>query len=101
MTSRMPTSDASRPRWDGRNILFEVIEGNHSVACAISPQALEALSGRRRFKPADLLGSFVAARARIETIALTKLGRRPPELSGMLHIWSDDIDDLPLASAPV
>lgn len=100
MASQIPATSSSRPRWDGRNILFEVIEGRHSVACAISPQALEVLSGRRRFKPADLLGSFAGARTRIETIALAKLGTRPFEPLGVLHIWSDDVYDLPLATAP-
>jgi hypothetical protein len=93
---------APHPRWDGRRVLFEVIDEGRSVACAISMNALQDLSGRRRFKPADLLECFAAARPRIEAIALGKLRARPEGgVSGIVHIWSDDIDDLtPPASAP-
>lgn len=91
----------SHPRWDGRRILFEIADGNRSVACTISANALEDLSGHRRFKPADLLACFAAARARIGAIALGKLRARPANAAGLLYIWSDDVDDPPPASAPV
>ncbi len=95
------TPTASHPRWDGKRVLFEIADGDRSVACTISVNALQDLSGHRRFKPADLLACFAAARARIGEIALGKLRARPARTAGLLYIWSDDIDDPPPASAPV
>ena len=89
------------PRWDGRRILFEIIDQDRMIACAISINALQDLSTVRRFKPEDLLKCFVAARAQIEAIAHLKLSRRSEGSVGLLQIWSDDIDDPPPASAPV
>jgi hypothetical protein len=100
MAALKQTATASHPRWDGRRVLFEVVDKDRSVACAISMNALQDLSGQRRFKPADLLKCFAAARARIEAIALSKLRARSEGVSGVLHIWSDDIDEPPPASAP-
>ncbi len=93
---------APHPRWDGRRVLFEVIDEGRSVACAISPNALQDLGGRRRFEPADLLECFAAARAPTGAIALGKLrARAEGGVSGVVHIWSDDIGNLtPPASAP-
>ena len=92
---------ARHPRWDGGRILFEVADSGRSVACTISVNALQDLSGHRRFKPPDLLACFAAARARIGEIALGKLRERPSRANGLLYIWSDDIDDPPPDSAPV
>jgi hypothetical protein len=100
MTGTTPTAVAEDPRWDGRRILFEVADGDRSVACTISVNALQDLSGHRRSKPADLLACFAAARTRIEAIALAKLRARAAGATGMLYVWSDDIDDPPAASAP-
>jgi Protein of unknown function (DUF1488) len=92
---------ASRPRWDGRRVLFEIADGERSAACTISANALQDLSGQRRLKPAaDLLASFDKARARIGAIALAKLRSRTAGATGLLYVWSDDIDDPPPASAP-
>ena len=94
------TPIASHPRWDGKRILFEIADGDRSVACTISVNALQDVSGHRRFKPPDLLACFAAARARIGEIALGKLRERPSRANGLLYIWSDDIDDPPPDSAP-
>jgi Protein of unknown function (DUF1488) len=92
---------ASRPRWDGRRVLFEIADGERSAACTISANALQDLSGQRRLKPAaDLLACFDKARARIGAVALAKLRTRTAGASGLLYVWSDDIDDPPPASAP-
>jgi hypothetical protein len=91
---------ASRPRWDGRRVLFEIADGERSAACTISANALQDLSGQRRFKPADLLACFDKALARIGAIALAKLRLRTAGATGLLYVWSDDIDDPPSASAP-
>ena len=67
----------------------------------ISANALQDLSGQRRFKPADLLACFAGARPEIEAIALAKIRARNASTTGLLYIWSDDIDDPPPASTPV
>ena len=91
---------ASHPRWDGRRVLFELADGDRDVACTISANALQDLSGQRRFKPVDLLACFAASRAQIEAIALDKLRARTANPTGLLYIWSEDIEDPPLADAP-
>lgn len=101
MTEPKPKPIASKPRWDGRRILFEVADGDGSAPCTISVNALQDLSGQRRFKPADLLACFAGARPRIEAIALAKLRARNASATGLLYIWSDDIDDPPPADTPV
>jgi len=90
----------SHPRWDGRRMLFEVLDADRAVPCAISLNALQDLSEKRRFSPADLLGCFALARGRIAAIALRKLRARRGGVTGLLHIWSDDIEEPPPASAP-
>lgn len=89
------------PRWDGARITFEIVENGQSVACAISRSALQDLTGERRFKPADLLVCFAAVRPRVEAIARAKLRDRPDGIDGVLHIWSDDIDEPPPTDTPV
>jgi hypothetical protein len=89
------------PRWDGARVTFEIVADGRTVACAISRSALQDLSGQRRFKPAELLACFAAAQPRIEAIVRAKLRERPDDVDGVLHVWSDDIDDPPPADAPV
>lgn len=101
MTDPEPTPIASNPRWDGRRVLFEVADGDSNAPCTISVNALQDLSGQRRFKPADLLACFAGARPRIEEIALAKLRSRNASTTGLLYIWSDDIDDPPPEDTPV
>jgi hypothetical protein len=81
--------------------LFEITAGDERVPCAISRTALQELSDRRHFKPAELLQCFLKVRERIERIALDKLRARPDGVSGTLNIWADDIDDWRPAGAPV
>jgi len=100
MTDSKQTAVARHPRWDGGRILFEVADGGRDVACTISVNALQDLSGHRRSKPADLLAGFDKARARIGAIALAKLRTRRAGATGLLYVWSDDIDDLPPSDAP-
>jgi hypothetical protein len=87
-----PKPIAAAPHWDGRRVLFEVIDNDQPVSCAISMNALQDLSTQRRFKPEDLLKCFAAARSRIEAIALAKHRARADGVSGLLHVWSDDVD---------
>lgn len=101
MTDSEPTPIASNPRWDGRRVLFEVSDGGCNAPCTISVNALQDLTGQRRFKPADLLACFAGARPQIEAIALGKLRTRAASTTGLLYIWSDDIDEPPPADAPV
>lgn len=88
----------SRPRWDGSRILFQIEFGGEPVACAISRSALQGLSGRRQYAPADLLRCFDASRAQIEAIAAGKYRARPESVSGIVSIWDDDVDDAPMAT---
>ena len=101
MTDPKPAPIASNPRWDGRRILFEVSDGDRSAPCTISANALQDLSGQRRFKPADLLACFAGARPQIEAIALAKLRGRNVGTTGLLYIWSDDVEDPSPEDTPV
>ena len=91
----------SRPRWDGSRVIFEIYDGNERISCAISRAALEAISERRCFSSADLLGCFVNARVRIERLALEKLRARPDGISGRLSLWADDVEFGPPDGAPI
>jgi hypothetical protein len=92
MTGVPQTAMALHPRWDGRRILFEVMDAEHAIPCAISLNALQDLSTQRRFKPADLLASFAVVGPRIAAIALHKYRSRAEVPSGVLNIWSDDVE---------
>lgn len=92
---------ASHPRWDGRRVLFEIADGDRSVACTISLNALQDLTGHRRFKPGELLACFAEARTQIGAIALGKLRARAAGADGLLYIWSEDIEEPPPDSEPV
>jgi hypothetical protein len=87
----------SRPRWDGSRVLFEIIDGDEHIPCAISRAALEEISERRCFGGADLLGCFANARGRID---LEKMRARPDGISGRLSLWADDVDFVPPDGAP-
>ncbi len=101
MTGLEPKPIAVHPRCDGRRLLFEVLDGGRSIACAISLMALEDVSESRCFKPADQLRSFAAARQRIEAIALGKIQAQAQDAPGLLNIWSSDVDDPLPAGEPV
>jgi hypothetical protein len=91
----VPTTDSTlrRARWDGRRILFEVLHEGAELPCAISPDALRDLTASRCFKAADLLRAFAAARAAVEAVALRKLHIRKTAGTGLLTLWSDDIEE--------
>lgn len=103
MSALAEPAPASSPRWDGRRVLFEITADGQRIECAISRGALDELSTRRHYKPAELLLCFVNARPRIEAIARDKLRARADGISGTLSIWADDLDDMPAdsAAAPV
>ena len=101
MARAMQSPIASHPRWDGRSVLFEIADGDRGVACTISAKALQDLGKHRSPKAADLLACFDAARARIGAVALAKSRARAPGATGLLYIWSEDIEDAPPAGAPV
>ena len=84
---------ASRPRLDGRRVLFEVESpGGRTIACAISLGALQDLGGRRHFRPEDLLALFERSWPQIEAAVRLKLRSRSPASAGLLHIWTDDVE---------
>ena len=92
-------TSTSMPYWDGGRILFEIIDGNACVPCAISRMALEEISEKRCFGKADLLACFDSARERIEKLALAKLRARADGISGRLSLWADDVNTLPHGGA--
>ena len=93
MAGSAPAPSAGRPRCDGNRVLFEVMDGDRRAACAISLSALQDLGVRRCYRPAEQLEAFAAARPRIEAIALGKLRSRAGGASGLLNIWSGDLDE--------
>jgi hypothetical protein len=102
MTDMEHDSGAMNPRWDGRRMLFDLAGGDGPVPCAISLQALQDLSPRRRFKPAELLLCFAEMHQRITAIAQAKLRARPAGSASLLNIWSDDLDaSLPATAKPL
>jgi hypothetical protein len=92
MTDVNNPANPSRVVCDGARILFDIYDNDETIECAISRAALEDISETRCFKPAQMLASFTAARARIEAVALAKRQARPGPLEGRLNIWADDMD---------
>jgi hypothetical protein len=82
----------SGAKWDGSRVLFEIVDGDTIVACAISREALREVSGRNYGKPAELLACFAKSRARIEGVARAK-HRAQPSATGLLIVWAGDLDD--------
>lgn len=93
MTGQDAKATAMQPRSDGKRVLFEVVEEGRSFACAISQMALEEVSEKRCFRPADQLKSFAASRQRIEAIALGKIRAQGGSEAALLNIWSSDLGD--------
>ena len=83
---------SSRTQWSANRILFEIEDRGQRVPCAISGAALEDISERRLFKPADFLACFEAGRARIEAVARGKSRARAEGASGVITVWADDLD---------
>lgn len=92
-------TSTSMPYRDGGRFLFEIIDGNAYVPCAISRMALEEISEKSCFGKADLLACFASARERIEQLALAKLRARADGISGRLSLWADDVNTLPPGGA--
>lgn len=101
MNSMNPEFAAMHPRCDGRRVLFEMVNEKHSVPCAISLGVLEDVSERRCFRPAEQLSAFVAARWRIEAVALSKIRAQAQDASGLVNIWSNDIEDVLAATEAI
>ncbi len=93
-------SPVSRPHWDGSRLTFVIHDGAVRVRCAISHAALLDIAERSHLRPSDLMDCFVASQPRIEAIALAKFRGRSTNATGLVNIWSDDIDPPP-ASAPM
>ncbi len=87
------------PAWDGTKLTFVIVEDGQRIRCAISHSALIDVIGRAHLRPAQLIEGFLEVRPRIEAIALAKFRSRLTHASGLVNIWSDDIDPPP-ASAP-
>ncbi|MEO8714897.1 MAG: DUF1488 family protein [Acetobacteraceae bacterium] len=86
-------TSASRPRWDGSRILFEIEQDGQMIPCAISRGALQDLSEHRCFKTAELLKCFADGRSRIEAIARGKFRASGESVSGVISIWADDVEE--------
>ena len=97
MAAASPTLAA--PRWDGVRVLFEIAEDGEVVVCAISREALREISGRSYGKPAELLASFNGMRGKIETVARAKHIRQAGASTGILTVWSGDLEDHEEAAA--
>jgi hypothetical protein len=93
MNEIVQNPSASRARWDGSRVLFEIEQDGQLITCAVSRGALQDLSERRCFKSAELLRCFEEARGRIESIAHLKFRSAGESVSGVLSIWADDLDD--------
>jgi hypothetical protein len=91
-------SPLPKPRWDGSRVMFEIEAGGELITCAISRSALQELSGRRHFAAPELLRCFVEIRAKVEAIALHKYAVSPDSVCGILSIWEDDIEAVPVAT---
>ncbi|MGG5817281.1 DUF1488 family protein [Falsiroseomonas sp. HW251] len=85
-------------RWDGKRVVFEVRHDGSDVSCAVSPDALRALTSRRCFKPKEVLDCFAAARPQVEAIARGKLRARTAPPVALLTVWSEDVEDYRAAS---
>ena len=86
---------ASRPRWDGGNLLFDFFDGAEAIPCAMSCAAIEQILSRRCFREADALAFFQTERLSIEALTRDKLRARADGACGRLTIWADDLETLP------
>ena len=95
MTQGTRHGRSSGPRWDGSCISFDIEVDGQLVSCALSRGALHEVSGRHHIPQADLLRHFQQSRTRIEEIAASIFASKSAGVTGTLHIWADDIEDLP------
>ena len=87
-----------RARVDSGRILFDMMDGDTPISCAISQGALEELVQSRCGRPADQLAHFIRLRPRIEALARDKLNARPAGMTGRLNLWADDVENTPTDS---
>ncbi|MBB5694322.1 DUF1488 family protein [Muricoccus pecuniae] len=84
------------PRSGQGCVLFEVENQGEAVACSVSRAAIQDASGCRTGLPGALLAQFVHMQDRIMLAALQKLRSRSA-VTGVLHIWSSDLEEEPMA----
>jgi len=87
------------PRWSHDRVLFEIESQGAIIPCSVSKAAIQDASEGGTNLPRDLMLQFARLQDRIIAAALVKLRARPPG-TGVLHIWSSDLDSDPQPSAP-
>ena len=100
MSVELCITSSSIPHWDGSGVQFEIADGGAAILCTVSRTALDEIGGTHSLRTADLLTCFHLHRSRIEAMAVSKAQARPPCVSGRLHLWATDMDDLPPAGIP-
>jgi hypothetical protein len=90
----------SRPHWDGSRVTFDIDDGVVRIRCAISHAALLDIAERSHLRPAQLMDCFIEYRQRIEAMALAKFRNRAAHATGVVNIWSDDVEPPP-TDAPI
>jgi hypothetical protein len=88
------------PRWMHDRVLFEIEDGGAAIPCSVSKAAIQDASEKRSNLPRDLMAEFTRLQERITQVALAKFRARPGGVEGVLHIWSDDLDEDPRPAAP-
>lgn len=88
------------PVWDGRLMLFWMVIDKTPVRCSISKTALCDIASHYPHYHLDPVSCFQRYRPWIEMIAGAKYAKQNRQLSGRLHIWSDDVLDPPPAGVP-
>lgn len=91
---------ASKPRWDGSRVLFDIEVAGMQIPCAISRAALGQVVGSAFIATRELVTRFADGQRQIEQVAREMLSERPGTMRGTLSIWSDDIDFDQPPSAP-
>jgi len=90
----------ARPRHDGQQVLFELRDQGIRITCAISRAALRQLDDVGNAGPMAPLERFMAARGRIEAMALLQHRARAACTRGVLQIGTEDPDNPPDRNAP-
>lgn len=88
------------PGWDGRLMLFQMVVDDLPVGCSISKMALQDIASHFPRDRLDPVSCFHRYRNWIELLARAKYARQNHQLSGRLHLWSEDVLDPPPADVP-
>src|SRR5689334_8991977 len=89
----MKTRQLSAPRWDYNRVLFKIRDGENLISCAISGSALQEIDDEGRYaRPLELLARFSKNQTSIEHIAREKIRAGQGSISGLVTIWSGDLD---------